>query len=523
MTRQDDLSRPALLGAARERGRWDLVVIGGGASGLGCAVDAVSRGLSVLLLEGRDFAAGTSSRSTKLIHGGVRYLAQGRLHLVREALIERARLIANAPHVVHPLHFVLPCTSRAEQFYFGAGLKAYDVLAGAQGIGNAQWLGGRETRDALPNLDARFTCSIAYEDGQFDDAALALSLLATFQSLGGVALNYCPVRSFAQEGGRIAGIEAEDLETGEPLRIATGAVINAAGVWADAVRRMDDPFAPPLMRPSQGIHLVVDRRFVGGDSALLIPKTADGRVLFAIPWQGRTLLGTTDTEVDQVSDEPRPLVEEVDYVLETARQYLAEAPQRADILSAFAGLRPLVNAGMGGGSAQLSREHVIALSASGMLTLVGGKWTTYRRMAEDAMDRLLEDRPWRWRPTQTAGLALLPREPLPASGDDAAPISEVFPDLTPAHVRRAVRFEMARGVEDVLARRHRALFLDANAAAAVVPQVARIVGDELGQDVEWAVAQAARFTQLARQYALQSPEGASSSGEPARSSRAFFS
>jgi glycerol-3-phosphate dehydrogenase len=523
MTRPDDLSRPTLLAAARERGRWDLVVIGGGASGLGCAVDAASRGLAVLLLEARDFSSGTSSRSTKLIHGGVRYLAQGRLHLVREALVERARLIANAPHVVHPLHFVLPCISRAEQFYFGAGLKAYDVLAGAQGIGNAKWLGDRETRAALPNLGTRFTCSVAYEDGQFDDAALALSLLATFQSLGGVALNYCPVRSFAQEGGRIAGVEVEDAETGTALHFATGAVINAAGVWADAVRRLDNPFAAPLMRPSQGIHLVVDRSFVGGDSALLIPKTADGRVLFAIPWQGKTLLGTTDTEVELVSDEPRPLDAEVDYVLDTARQYLARAPQRTDILSAFAGLRPLVNAGEGGGSAQLSREHVIDVSDSGMLTLVGGKWTTYRRMAEDAMDRLLEDRPWRWRPTQTAALALLPREPIVATGDDSLPISDAFPDLTPAFVRRARTSSTPRAISKRTARRHRALFLDAAAAAAIVPQVARIVGDELGQDVEWAVAQASKFSALARQYALQSPEGGVSSGEAVRPSRSFFS
>jgi glycerol-3-phosphate dehydrogenase len=516
------LTRPALLQAARERGRWDLIVIGGGATGLGCALDAVSRGLSTLLLEARDFAAGTSSRSTKLIHGGVRYLAQGRLHLVREALVERSRLLANAPHVVRPLSFVVPCTGLTEQLYFATGLKAYDVLAGAQGIGQTRWLGRQEMRRALPNIGAQFAGGISYEDAQFDDAALALSILRTFQSMGGVALNYCPVKAFAHEGGRVVGVLAEDAETGAPVHLAAGAVINAAGVWGEAVRRLDDPFSARLMRPSQGIHLVVDRRFVGGYNALMIPKTSDGRVLFAIPWQGRALLGTTDTTVDTVSDEPRALESEIDYVLDTARRYLADAPTRKDVRSVFAGLRPLVDAADGASSSQLSREHAIHVSPSGLLTISGGKWTTYRRMAEDALDQLLERHSKRWRPTQTAGLALLPRDPLPAKGPETEPFAREFPDLTPAVVRRAVQTEMARTVEDVLARRYRALFLDAAAAAAVAPAVAQIIAEELALDVAQVAEQTGRFAVLAKQYAGQSPEpDESSAGGSA--SRAFFS
>jgi glycerol-3-phosphate dehydrogenase len=522
---QAEWTWPPLLQAARERGRWDLIVIGGGATGLGCALDAVSRGLSTLLLEARDFASGTSSRSTKLIHGGVRYLAQGRLHLVREALVERSRLLANAPHAVRPLSFVVPCKSMADRLYFAAGLKAYDVLAGAQGIGQTRWLGRKEMRRALPNVGAQFSGGISYEDAQFDDAALALSILRTFQSMGGIALNYCPVKAFEREGGRVVGVLAEDLETGAPVHLPAGSVINAAGVWGEAVRRLDDPFSARLMRPSQGIHVVVDRRFVGGYNALMIPKTSDGRVLFAIPWQGRALLGTTDTTVDAVSEEPRALESEIDYVLDTARQYLAEAPQRKDVRSVFAGLRPLVDAAAGESTAQLSREHAIRVSPSGLLSISGGKWTTYRRMAEDALDHLLERHSNRWRPTQTAGLALLPRDPLPAKGREVEPFSKAFPDLTPALVRRAVQTEMARNVEDVLARRYRALFLDAEAASRVAPAVARIIAEELGLDVAQVAAQTGRFAALARQYAgkPEDRDEASSGGPGGPASRAFFS
>ena len=477
---------------------WDLVIIGGGATGLGCAVDAASRGLKTLLLEGRDYAAGTSSRSTKLIHGGVRYLAQGRIHLVREALLERARLLANAPHCVHPLRFVLPCRGIAERVYYATGLRAYDVLAGAQGIGTTEWLNADATRSALPNLGPGFAGGIAYMDAQFDDAALALSLLATFLELRGTALNYAPVKAIHHTRGPIDGLSFLDRETGLCHEVSAHSVINAAGVWGDAVRLLDAPDAAAHTRPSQGIHLVVDRRFMPGNEALLIPKTPDGRVLFVIPWQGKVILGTTDTPVDSPSDEPQASDSEIDLILETVAPYLAQAPSRCDVLAVYAGQRPLV-AESGGASSALSREHAVDFSPSGLLTITGGKWTTYRRVAEDAVDALLERRR-EWRASQTATLRLRARVPAEAAGDAQNPWSLDVPTLTPASVRRDVLHEQARRIEDVLARRHRLLFLNAQQAIELAEPVGACMAHLLGWSNDALAAQVAEFRELARRY-----------------------
>ncbi|ATE60762.1 glycerol-3-phosphate dehydrogenase/oxidase [Thauera sinica] len=514
--RTPDPSRPALIARLRGRRNWDVIVVGGGATGLGCAVDAAARGHSVLLLEARDFAAGTSSRATKLIHGGVRYLAQGRFALVREALAERARLLENAPHLVQPLRFVVPAYRWYDRPLIGAGLAAYDLLAGG-GLGRRRLLDAARTVAALPTVRTEGLCGgVAYMDAQFDDARLALALARTVFDLGGTAINHCEVSGLAVEGGRVCGVRVRDCETGEAYDAAARVVINAAGVWADTVRRLADPAVPGLLRPSQGVHLVVGREFLPGPDAMLVPRTADGRVLFAIPWQGRVLLGTTDTPRPDAPFEPRPLPGEVDFILATAARHLARAPGRADVLSAFVGLRPLIGVGEASATRNLSREHVVDVSSGGLVSVTGGKWTTYRLMAQDAVDaaQSVAGLPRRDSPT-----ARLPLHGAPRADGAAAPKDPYGTDreqvdrlpgarrrlvegftLTEAEVRYAARAEFARTVEDVLARRHRALFLDAALAAEAAPAVAAILAEERGVGADWCAAECARFSALAARY-----------------------
>jgi len=483
MNRPGD-SRSAALDRLRSGEDWDVLVIGGGATGLGCAVDAATRGYRTLLLERGDYACGTSSRSTKLIHGGVRYLRQGDLALVRHALVERARLLANAAPLVRPLPFVIPARSLADKLRFAAGLKLYDLLAGARNIAPSQLLGRTDVFAALPGLRAGpLAGGVRYWDAQFNDARLAVALMRTAVAHGATCLNYLPVRGLLKAAGRVCGVHAEDAESGEGFELRARVVVNAAGVYTDAVRRLDDPEAPPLLTRSQGIHLVVDAGFLPGDSALLVPETEDGRVVFAIPWLGKVLLGTTDTLRDDLPDEPQPLPGEVDYLLRTVAGVLAWPPQREDVRSVFAGLRPLLDPGRqasGGASAStagLSREHTISVAGSGLLTVSGGKWTTYRWMAEQVIDRV-------------AALGGLPPAPcatrdlrLDGGSVELVDGSErrLHPDLpwTEATVRQALRCEGARSIEDVLARRTRALFVDAAAAATMIPRVAEILVEEL--------------------------------------------
>lgn len=507
---QANLERDHLLERLRSDACPDILVIGGGATGLGCAVDAASRGHSVVLVEAHDFAKGTSSRATKLIHGGVRYLAQGRLALVREALIERSRLLHNAPHLVHPLRFVIPAYRWFERSGFGIGLALYDLISGTHGIHPRSLLDPEETAAALPTLArAGLRGGVAYWDAQFDDARLAITLMRTAIDLGGLAINYLPVEDLLLEAGRVVGARVRDAESGEQFAIRARVVINATGVWADDLRRMESPHADALLRPSQGVHLVVDRSFFPGPDALLLPGTRDGRVLFVIPWQGRVLVGTTDTARDDTPIEPLALAGEVDFILDGVGQYLSRAPRRADVRCVFAGLRPLIASRRGVPTGGLSREHLVDRSAGGLITITGGKWTTYRQMAEDAVNAAEACAGLSSRPCVTADLRL--HGATARAGADAYGSERDLIDTLPgagrrihegltlseAEVRHAVRHELARTVEDVLARRHRALFMDVGLALAAAPAVARVLAAELRRDGAWCEAETARFRALA--------------------------
>jgi glycerol-3-phosphate dehydrogenase len=517
-------SRTALLARLSAAPAFDIVVIGGGATGLGVALDATARGLSVALVEAEDFAKGTSSRATKLVHGGVRYLAQGNVALVREALRERATLLRNAPHLASALSFVLPVYGARgrwfDRWFYGAGLALYDGLAGSAGLGGTRMLGRDAALALAPGLRADgLTGGVTYRDGQFDDARLAVALARTAIDRGAVVVNRCAAVALEHDAGRVCGVLVEDRETGMRHALHTRCVVNATGVWVDAVRRMDRDPGRDLVAPSQGVHLVVDRTFLPGDHAILVPRTADGRVLFAVPWMGSTLLGTTDTPRDDIAVEPAPFREEVDFVLREAGRHLAKAPTRADVRTVWVGLRPLVRPPDEAETKSISREHTVLVATSGLVTVTGGKWTTYRAMAEDVLARcaaagLVADRP--------AGATLhLPVVGAPSSstrsmgdapglhlyGTEAATVGslpgadvEIAAGLTEATVRFAVRYEYARTVEDVLARRSRLLFLDARAAALAAPRVAEILAEEIGDAFD-AGASLTSFLALAEKYA----------------------
>jgi glycerol-3-phosphate dehydrogenase len=504
-------SRTALMAQLASNERYDLAVVGGGATGLGVAVDAASRGLKTVLLESHDFAKGTSSRATKLVHGGVRYLAQGNVGLVREALHERTTLLRNAPHLAQPLAFVMPCYAFWEGPFYGAGLKAYDLLAGEAGLGSTRFLTRSKAQAALPGLRAQgLKGGVLYWDGQFDDARLALALARTAAAQGALLVNYCAAKALVHENGRVAGVQVQDQETGALHTVRAGCVVNATGVWVDALREQDGAAlaqpVQPLVAPSQGVHVVVDRSFLPGEHALLVPKTADGRVLFAVPWLGKLILGTTDTPRQDLAREPRPFAEELDFILRESARYLARAPRPADVLSCWVGLRPLVRPAQDDGAAtrQLSREHTVLVSRSGLVTVTGGKWTTYRAMAEDVLERCQSDglvparAPCRTERLQLWGADdLLPQNRRsmaapqgPHSYGSDWPAVAALPgadrmlgdNFTEAMVRFAARHEYARTVEDVLARRVRLLFLDAQRAAALAPAVAAVLLEETGVD-----------------------------------------
>lgn len=508
--------RAALLAEIRQHKRWDVIVIGGGATGLGTALDAVSRGYRTLLVEAHDFAKGTSGKATKLIHGGVRYLAQGNIGLVRESLRERELLLHNASHLVWPLGFVVPSYGHLDTAFYGTGLKLYDAMASRDSLPRSRILSASEARAAAPGLathgpQGTLRGGVLYYDGQFDDARLAIALMRTIIDLGGTALNAMAVRALTVRNGLVCGVALEDTESGERLHAVADCVINAAGVWVDAIRHLEDPAALPMVAPSQGVHLVVPRRFLPGSHAVLVPRTNDGRILFMLPWGGHTLLGTTDTARSDLPLEPAPREAEIDFILSTAARYLAAPPIRDDITSMWAGLRPLVRATPDMPTRTLSREHAIRMSPGGLLTITGGKWTTYRRMAEDAIDHAIRHGLLPQRPCRTTHLRLhgAPEGAGNVYGTDAPhllalPGADVSlaadGGLTEAHVRFAARYEQARSVEDVLARRCRLLLLDAADASAAAPAVARILADELGRGREWITEQLAAFAATAQIY-----------------------
>jgi glycerol-3-phosphate dehydrogenase len=508
--------RQEMLGQLAAHPRYDIAVVGGGATGLGVALDAASRGLRVVLVEAQDFAKGTSSRSTKLVHGGVRYLAQGNISLVREALRERTTLLHSAPHIAQALAFVIPCYRWWETPFYALGLTLYDQLAGQAGLGKTDLLSSAQTQQLLPTAQNQgLRGGVKYWDGQFDDARLALAIGRTAAQHGALLINYCAAEQLIYAQGKVAGLECTDKLTGTRYQIESRCVINATGVWVDALRERDGEAnraggrAPvkPMVAPSQGVHLVVDQAFLQSNVALMVPKTSDGRVLFAVPWLGKVILGTTDTPSKDLALEPTPLKEEADFILDESARYLRKAPTRADVKSVWVGLRPLVKHHDDEGATQkLSREHTVIVSRSGLVTVTGGKWTTYRVMAEDVIGACLERGLVETVPVScTAQMTLVGAPPVPGQSDNNSSLRDgqgmhtygaerafiatlpgadrwIAPGLSEAMVRFAARYEYASSVEDVLARRCRLLFLDARLAAGIAPQVADILMQEIGEN-----------------------------------------
>ncbi|HLX85920.1 MAG TPA: FAD-dependent oxidoreductase [Terriglobales bacterium] len=518
---------------------WDMIVVGGGATGVGVAIDAASRGYDVLLLEQSDFGKGTSSRSTKLAHGGVRYLEKGNIGLVMQALKERGLLLRNAPHLVHDLAFIVPNYDWWEAPFYGLGLKLYQLLAGKYGFGASRILDREETLEHLPTLKTEgLRGGAVYYDGQFDDARLLINMVATAFEQGAILLNYAEVAGLTKDAqGFVDGIDARDVETGNEFHASARVVINATGAFTDSLRLKAEPNAAPMIAPSQGIHLVFDASFLQGNSAIMVPHTSDGRVLFAIPWHGHTLVGTTDTPVPSATLEPIAMEQEIEFILATAAQYLSKAPTRADVLSVFAGIRPLVrsaaesDSGRAVATASLSRDHVVQIDSSGLVTICGGKWTTYRHMAEDCVDQAatlaqLPERPCATRALHIHGYVDVERETikdaakesgsLAVYGSDAEAILKLIENdarlgeplhaalpYVKAEVIWAVRHEMARTVEDVLARRTRALFLNARAALEMASAVADLMASELHWDEPTKANQLATFRDIASHYVLR--------------------
>jgi glycerol-3-phosphate dehydrogenase len=523
------MNRDHVLSQIKSRTQpWDFLVIGGGATGLGVGVDAAARGYQTLLVEQADFAKGTSSRSTKLVHGGVRYLKQGNISLVLEALRERGLLCENAPHLVHPLSFIVPIYSWWEGPFYGIGMKIYDRLAGKLGLTASEMLSTEETLRRIPTLETEgLQGGVCYYDGQFDDSRLAVNLAQTLFDLGGAAINYMQVISLIKEDEMVTGAVVRDNESGEEYRLPANVVINATGVFSDGVRRMDEPDAKTVLAASRGTHLVLPKAFLPGDSAIMVPHTPDGRVLFAVPWHDHVLVGTTDIPVDDITLEPTATDEEIDFILTNVAAYLSKHPKRSDVRSVFAGLRPLVRVDDAKSTAALSRDHTILISNSGLLTIAGGKWTTYRKMAQDAVDQAqtmagLDERPCRTEHLQIHGWTRQEiEEPnLGVYGADAPLIREIalsqpglaeklHPELpyTGAEIVWAVREEMARTVEDALSRRTRALLLGARASIECAPRVADLMAAELGRDEAWRRKTVQDYWEVARHYEMPDAAG----------------
>ncbi|MDR2147344.1 MAG: glycerol-3-phosphate dehydrogenase/oxidase [Tannerella sp.] len=521
------MKRETQIKRIKEKNHYDILVIGGGATGLGIAVDAATRGLSVLLVEQYDFAKATSSRSTKLVHGGVRYLAQGDVELVVHALHERGRMKRNVPHLVKDMRFIIGNYRWWEKPFYSIGLTLYDMLAGGLGLGRSLPLSRKKVMREIPTLKQdNLRGGVVYHDGQFDDARMAITLAMTAVDEGAVCINYMKAERLQKKGnGEICGALLTDQLTHETYAVEAEAVINATGVFVDEIIKMIAPEARKKVRPSQGVHLVVDSKFLGGDSALMIPKTKDGRVLFGVPWHGKVVLGTTDTPLTEASTEPKALDEEIDFILEQAGEYLEAKPTRKDVLSVYAGLRPLAASDKPDAqkTKEISRSHKIYKSPCGrLITITGGKWTTYREMAEDAVNMAVRNAKLSCKPCNTKHLKQhgyledadrngwdyvygsdveYIRRLIREDASHAEKLHGEYP-FTKAHVIWAVREEMAITIEDVLARRVRLLFLDARAAMEAAPKVAAIMAAETGKNEDWIEAQVAEFSHLANDYVL---------------------
>lgn len=516
------MTRETALQQIASQKTWDVLVIGGGSTGLGTALEATSRGYSTLLLEQSDFAKSTSGKSTKLVHGGVRYLAQGNIKLVREANIERGLLLKNAPHLVKNQSFIIPIYSRWDKLKYTIGLKFYDWIAGWSSLGSSVFISAEEVMQKLPTVNTKkLIGGVLYHDGQFDDSRLAINLAQTIFDNGGFAINYMKVTGLIKNSSTINGVSAFDVESGNFFEIMAKAVVNATGVFVDDILQMDDPFFRKIISVSQGVHLVLDKKFLSSSYALMIPKTSDGRVLFIIPWHDKVLLGTTDTPVNKVSLEPVALDSEIDFILNTAASYLNQVPARKDVLSVFAGLRPLAApAHEAGATKEISRSHKILVSSSKLFTILGGKWTTYRKMGEDMINKIENQLQWKHQPVITPGLSIHGfdkevnySEPFYFYGSDKKYINEIINNMAnewisqdlhihKAQVIWAVKEEMARSVEDVLSRRTRALLLNAKEAVRIAPVVAFIMADVLGKDDKWITEQVNNFNIVAKNYIL---------------------
>lgn len=513
-----------MLAQIADSQEWDIIVIGGGATGLGSAVDSASRGYKTLLIEQADFSKGTSSRSTKLVHGGVRYLAQGNIKMVREALRERGILLRNAPHVCHNLSFIIPSLHWWQKWYYGIGLTIYDILAGKLSLGKTRLLSKKTTQQFLPAIaPENLSGGILYHDGQFDDSRLAINLAQTAAELGATIINYCKLTAFTKNGKRITGAEFEDTITGKKYLVNCKSVINATGVFTDEVMKLDDTSHSPIVSPSQGVHLVVDQNFFPGAQAMMIPKTDDGRVLFAVPWQNKVVLGTTDTPVNETKLEPKALQEEIDFIIKHMNRYLTSGIRNSDVKSVFAGMRPLIKVKGQKKTAILPRDHTTIVSESGLVTITGGKWTTYRTMGKHAVDNAAFSARLKMHSCTTESLPIhgcapcvLVDDPLYIYGSDAAGINQLMNnqphlkekihtafDYNKAMVVWAIRHEMAITLEDVLARRTRALFLDAKASLEAAPAVAALMAIEMNENEEWIKQQLKDFETIARQYIIQ--------------------
>jgi glycerol-3-phosphate dehydrogenase len=517
------MNRNEMIGRLEDNEQWDIIVIGGGATGTGTALDAASRGYKTLLLEKGDFAQGTSSRSTKLIHGGVRYLQQGNISLVLEALNERGRLRRNAPHLVHNLRFVVPNYDWWEGPFYGIGMKLYDLLAGKEGFGKSEMISKEDTLKHIPTVEQDgLNGGVAYYDGQFDDARLVINIAQTAAEQGAVLLNYMPVTSILKKGDLVNGLIAVDSLTGKEYELKANSIVNATGPFTDTIRKMDEPDCQPMMSASQGVHLVLDQSFLPGDSAIMVPHTDDGRVLFAIPWHNKIIVGTTDTPIDECCDEPVPMKDEIDFLLEHAARYLVKDPSPEDVQSIFAGIRPLVSNPSAENTAAISRDHVVNIAKSGLVTVTGGKWTTYRKMAEDTVDNAAAVGGLEHSPCVTENLQIHGYHKhadkfgnLEYYGSDAVEIEslarskkgleeKIHPDADPiaAEVIWAVRNEMAINVEDFLARRRRSLYLNARLSLEMAPSVADLMKKELKQSRTWRKEQLGKYENLAQNYIL---------------------
>lgn len=503
---------------------WDVLVIGGGATGLGVALDAVSRGYKTLLVEGSDFAKGTSSRSTKLVHGGVRYLAQGNVSLVREASIERGLLCRNAPHLVKNQTFIIPIYSFWDKLKYTLGLKVYDWISGRLTLGRSLFISRQKTIEALPGIQSKgLLGGVLYHDGQFDDSRLAINLVQSIIEKGGSAVNYCKVTGLLKnKQGKVEGAVLSNQESNVSYTVKAKAVVNATGVFVDDILHMDNAAAPKSICVSQGVHLVLDKKFYPSSHALMIPETSDGRVLFAVPWHDKVVVGTTDTPVEEASLEPKALEKEINFILETAGNYLKEKPTRSDVLSVFAGLRPLAAPKQGEQKTkEISRSHKIIVSSSNLFTILGGKWTTFRKMGEDMVDCIESRLQWKHRKPTTASLSIHGytekvnwSDPFYFYGSDAISLTQSMNGSTgiwlsealkihKVQVRWAVEHEMARTVEDVLSRRTRALLLDARESIRICPEVAKLMAEVLDKDASWIENEVQQYTKLAEQYLLK--------------------